>query len=104
MTVYAWAVQEFFETWGFYPDDENPSHFTNKSGVFRFDFEIEEDETEETLTEGVRKIINEMIDPADEEAANSDWNLLLERFRVLDGTEDQSKENEEEDEETNKAA
>jgi hypothetical protein len=101
VTVYGWAVAEFLEAYGFYPNEcEAEPGFVSRSGEVNFPFEIVGTETDASLTAEVKEIIYDYFPVEVIGEAVRDWELLLERFAILDGTEDSGKiESENEDEE-----
>lgn len=97
--VFAWAAVDFFDDAKFIVADESEETFSfefeHRHTGETFQLEISENETEISLTAKIRQVIRRFF-PNDKIAMLSDWRMLLERFRLLDGTEDQRQENDEE--------
>lgn len=108
-TVFGWAVEEFFTADRFYLDEQTEGElsfvFLHRDTGDGFTFAICEGDTEETLTARVTQAVRDFYPRPEDETQEeremredvilTDWQLLLDRFQILDGSEDEFREEEE---------
>jgi hypothetical protein len=109
--VLGWAVEEFFTADRFFLDEQTEGElsfvFLHRDTGEGFTFAICEGDTEETLTARVTQAVREFYPRPEnetqeesetrEEIILTDWKLLLDRYRILDGSEDAFREEDQEE-------